>query len=83
MPVPSTNPSASVRIPPTAPIRLMTAFAFERSGLMVTSGIRATAGERKTDMERSRRISAPINRIIGAGFALVTIRADACRAGIT
>ena len=70
-------------MPPIAPIRLMTAFAFERSGLMVTSGIRATAGERKTDIERSRRISAPIKRIKGAGFCLVTILAYACRAGIT
>ena len=34
------------KMPPTAPIRLMMAFARLRSGLGVTSGISATAGER-------------------------------------
>ena len=47
-------------MPPALPIKLMTAFALERSGLIVTSGIRATAGLRKVDiatrMIRSRTI---------------------------
>ena len=42
----STAISASEISPPSAPIRLMTAFALLLSGLTVTSGMRATAGER-------------------------------------
>ena len=38
--------SPSAMIPPTAPIRLMMAFALLRKGLTVMSGISDTAGER-------------------------------------
>ena len=41
----------SVYTPPTAPIRLMTAFPALRSGFGVKSGINATAGERYNPME--------------------------------
>ncbi len=37
-------------MPPTAPIRLMMALPLERKGFGVTSGIRATAGERYVPM---------------------------------
>ena len=37
---------SSISMPPTAPIRLMTALPWLRRGLGVTSGIRATAGLR-------------------------------------
>ena len=40
-----TIPRMRTMTPPAAPIRLITAFAFERSGLGVTSGIKATAGD--------------------------------------
>ena len=42
-----TLPRTSTRIPPTVPTRFMIAFALERKGFTVTSGISATAGERK------------------------------------
>ena len=41
------------------PIRFITAFAFDLNGLMVTSGIRATAGERNIAIDikdKSRKI---------------------------
>ncbi len=38
--------ATSITMPPTAPIRLITAFAWLRRGLGVTSGISATAGLR-------------------------------------
>ena len=44
--VANTMPSTKTRMPPAVPIRLITAFALERKGLMVTSGISATAGLR-------------------------------------
>lgn len=40
----------SVRIAPTAPIRLMMALALLRKGLDVKSGMRAIAGAREMDM---------------------------------
>ena len=42
----NTLPRTSTRIPPTVPTRFMIAFALERRGFTVTSGISATAGER-------------------------------------
>lgn len=61
----------------------MTAFAFERSGLTVTSGISATAGVRKTAMEISRSSRTRMNTISVVGEERVTSRAYACRAGTT
>ena len=54
-------PSPSTNIPPKVPIRLITAFAFERNGLIVTSGISATAGERKSAIDKSENSSKAIN----------------------
>ncbi len=51
--VAKTMPRTSTRMPPALPIRLITALAFERRGLIVTSGISATAGERNVAMEIS------------------------------
>ena len=48
-------------MPPTAPIRLMIAFARERRGLGVTSGISATAGERYVPIATSSSPSATTN----------------------
>jgi hypothetical protein len=42
----STAATIRYEMPPTAPIRLMIAFARDLMGLGVTSGISATAGER-------------------------------------
>ena len=60
-------PSASTSMPPAEPIRLMMALAFERRGFMVTSGIRATAGERNTDMDTSTISKSPTKKISVAG----------------
>ena len=51
-------PMASTRMPPPVPMRLMTAFALLRSGLMVTSGMSATAGERNVAMATSTTSSS-------------------------
>ena len=48
-------------MPPTAPIRLMIAFARERSGFGVTSGISATAGERYVPIATSSSPSVTTN----------------------
>ena len=74
-PVANTIPSASTRMPPAEPIRLITALALERSGLTVTSGISATAGERKVDMATSTIRSSTTKMMSGAGEALVTCQA--------
>ena len=65
-------PSASTMIPPAVPVRLMIAFALERKGLTVTSGISATAGERKVAIATSTTSSVAINPIKGKGFATVS-----------
>ena len=70
-------------IPPTAPIRLIMAFAFERSGFTVTSGISATAGERKVDMETRVMRSAAMNMMSAEGFSFVSLFTHALRAGTT
>ena len=46
-------PRPSTIMPPAVPMRLITAFALERRGFGVTSGMRATAGERKVAIESS------------------------------
>ena len=76
-------PSPSTITPPAAPIRLMTAFALERSGLIVTSGISATAGERNVPIATNSNRRMQINATKGAGCASVTDEAYACRAGTT
>ena len=65
LPVAKTMPMASTRMPPAAPIRLMTALALLRRGLMVTSGISATAGERKVAMASRISSSTAMKRISG------------------
>ena len=61
-------------MPPTAPIRLITAFARLRRGLGVTSGIRATAGERYTPMATSSSPSVTMNSVSAAGAAVCAKR---------
>ena len=51
-------------MPPTAPIRLMMAFARERSGFGVTSGMRATAGARYVPMATSSRPRTMTNEAV-------------------
>ena len=58
-------------MPPALPIRLMTAFAFERRGFGVTSGISATAGERKIAIESSTIRSSAIKTISAVGCSAV------------
>ena len=67
--VAKTMPSASTRMPPALPMRLMTAFAFDRSGLIVTSGISATAGERKVAIAMSVIRSSAMKRISVLGLS--------------
>ncbi len=52
----------NVYTPPTAPIRLMTAFPLLRSLLGVKSGIRATAGDRYSPMDTKSANSAAKNK---------------------
>ena len=61
----------------------MIAFALERSGFTVTSGISATAGERKVDMAIRTIIRMTMNQITGDGLDIVTVLIYACRAGTT
>ena len=56
-------PSTSTVIPPTVPMRLIIALALERSGFTVTSGMSATAGERKIDIDISTIMSMIMNQI--------------------
>ena len=76
-------PSASTRMPPALPIRLMTALALERSGFSVTSGISATAGERNVAMETRMMSSSATNSTTVPGCVRVMVWAQACRAGTT
>ena len=66
-------PSTSTQMPPSVPIRLMMAFALERRGFTVTSGISATAGERNTDIAASTTTRISINRIRWVGFCTVSV----------
>jgi hypothetical protein len=52
-------------------------------GFIVTSGISATAGERKVAMATSATSSRTMKAISGPGAARVTAWAYACRAGTT
>ena len=76
-------PSTSTKKPPAVPIRLMMALALERRGFRVTSGIRATAGERKVAMAIRMISSTPMNMYKVVGLLAVTWAAYACRAGTT
>ena len=53
----------------------MTALALERSGFMVTSGISATAGERKVAMATRITSSTAMKNTSVAGCAAVTCQA--------
>ena len=81
--VANTMPSASTMMPPALPIRLMTALALDRRGLGVTSGISATAGDRKVAMLSRMISSSATNTASAPGCAAATSRAQACRAGTT
>ena len=67
----NTIPSTRTKIPPAVPIRLIIALPLERRGLTVTSGISATAGERKIAIEMSVRRSTATKLIIGQRLASV------------
>ena len=56
-------------------MRLMTALALLRSGFMVTSGISATAGERKVAMLTSTTSSRRMKKISVAGLSAVVCQA--------
>ena len=71
-PVANTEPNMSTRMPPAVPMRLMMALALDRRGFMVTSGISATAGDRKVAMAMRMMSSTAMNRIRVLGFAFVT-----------
>ena len=75
LPVANTMPSPRMMMPPAVPMRLMTAFALERSGLIVTSGISATAGERNVAIASSAISRMPMNTISGVGLACVRCQA--------
>ena len=47
------------------------AFAFDRNGFTVMSGIRATAGERNVDIETRTTSNVAMNPIKGRGFETV------------
>ena len=79
----NTIPSTSTRIPPAVPIRLITALALLRRGFTVTSGIKATAGERKVAMAMSTTHSTRMNSRSSEGSLRVILCAAACRAGTT
>ena len=79
----NTIPNAKTRIPPALPIRLMMALPFERRGFIVTSGISATAGERKMDMDTSTTSKRTMKNTSVAGLSAVICQAYACRAGAT
>lgn len=57
---------ARYRMPPTAPIRLMIALPFERSGFGVTSGISATAGDRYVPIAMRSKPSTMMNETVFA-----------------
>ena len=71
--VAKTIPKTSTIMPPAVPVRLIIALAFERSGFTVTSGIRATAGERKIAIEIKTTRRVAINPIRGHGFSKVSL----------
>ena len=81
--VAKTMPSASTRMPPAEPMRLMIALALERSGFIVTSGMSATAGDRKVAMAISVTSRSMMKRISDFGAAWVRSRATAALAGTT
>ena len=66
--VPNTAPRPRTMMAPAVPVRLMTAFALERKGFTVTSGMSATAGERKVAMVMSRTRRTTIKVMRGAIF---------------
>ena len=70
-------------MPPAEPMRLMTAFAFERRGLSVTSGMSATAGERNTAIDTRIMSSSTMENTSVVGLSAVACQAQACRAGTT
>jgi hypothetical protein len=58
-------------------------FAFDLNGFTVTSGISATAGERKVAIDKSVIRRTKIKTIRVEGFCPITILAYACLAGTT
>ena len=56
-------------------MRLMMALALERRGFMVTSGINATAGERKVAMDTSTTSSSAMKKISVVGLWAVACQA--------
>ena len=76
-------PSTSTKMPPAVPIRLMIAFALDRSGLMVTSGISATAGLRNVAIAIKTTSSSTTNKISIVASWAVAAAAQAWRAGAT
>ena len=60
---------------PNDPIRLMIAFALERNGLMVTSGINETAGDLNVDMASKATNKVRMKTIKVPGACVVTSQA--------
>ena len=76
-------PSTSTNIPPAVPIRFIIALPCERSGLTVTSGISATAGDRNVAMAISVKSNNNPNKTSGTGLEVVCFQAYLLRAGFT
>ena len=64
-------PRTRTIIPPAVPIKLIIAFALERSGFTVTSGMSATAGLLNIAIDKRRAKSITINRINSVEFSTV------------
>ena len=73
--VAKTMPRARTNMPPAEPMRFMMALALLRRGFTVTSGIRATAGERKVAMLTSTTSSKTMKNTSVAGLSAVTCQA--------
>ena len=82
-PVPNIIPRTSTIIPPRTPMRLIIALAFERRGFGVTSGMSATAGERKRAIDMSSTISTATKIMTAEGATETVLAAYACLAGLT
>ena len=80
MEVANTIPRIKTMIPPAVPIRLMTALALERRGFTVTSGMRATAGERKVAMAMSTTSRVAIKPTRGQMLVRVSSQVSFCNA---
>ena len=73
--VANTMPSTRTNMPPAEPIRLMMALALLRRGFTVTSGISATAGERKVAILTRTTSSRMMKNTSVAGLSAVTCQA--------